>query len=53
MNEQKLLVEETLSSKEVFNGKLLHVFYDKAKLPDGSTSTREWIKHPGACAVVP
>ncbi len=53
MNESKLLVEKQLSSKEVFKGKLLHVFYDEARLPDGSTSTREWIKHPGACAVVP
>jgi ADP-ribose pyrophosphatase len=53
MNEHKLLVEKTLTSKEVFNGKLLHVFYDEVRLPDGSTSTREWIKHPGACAVVP
>ncbi len=41
------------SSKEVFKGKLLHVFYDEAELPDGTVSTREWIKHPGACAVVP
>ncbi|MEQ8524371.1 NUDIX hydrolase [Gracilimonas sp.] len=53
MNEHKLLVEKTRTSKEIFNGKLLHVFYDEAELPDGSTSSREWIKHPGACAVVP
>ncbi|MEX2363929.1 MAG: NUDIX hydrolase [Balneolaceae bacterium] len=42
-----------MSSKEVFNGKLLHVFCDEVRLPDGSSATREWIKHPGACAVVP
>ncbi|HBQ60445.1 MAG TPA: NUDIX domain-containing protein, partial [Balneolaceae bacterium] len=53
MNDHKLLVERKLNSKEVFKGKLLHVFYDEAKLPDGSVSSREWIKHPGACAVVP
>lgn len=53
MNEHKLLVEKTRSSKEVFNGKLLHVFYDEAELPNGQISSREWIKHPGACAVVP
>lgn len=53
MNDHKLLVEEKLHSKEIFNGKLLHVFYDEARLPDGSVSSREWIKHPGACAVVP
>ncbi|MEX0723135.1 MAG: NUDIX hydrolase [Gracilimonas sp.] len=53
MKDHKLLVEKKLSSKEVFKGKLLHVFYDEAELPDGSSSSREWIKHPGACAVVP
>ncbi|MDR9415703.1 MAG: NUDIX hydrolase [Gracilimonas sp.] len=53
MNDHKLLIERKLNSKEVFKGKLLHVFYDEARLPDGSVSSREWIKHPGACAVVP
>jgi ADP-ribose pyrophosphatase len=53
MNGHKLLVEKKQSSKEVFKGKLLHVFYDKVELPDGEISSREWIKHPGACAVVP
>lgn len=53
MKSTKQLVEQTISSKEVFRGKLLHVFYDEATLPDGSVSSREWIKHPGACAVVP
>lgn len=53
MNDSEKLVEQTLSSKEVFNGKLLHVFLDEVRLPDASNSTREWIKHPGASAVVP
>ncbi|HKK26360.1 MAG TPA: NUDIX hydrolase [Gracilimonas sp.] len=53
MKDHKLLVEKKLNSKVVFKGKLLHVFYDEVELPDGSTSSREWIKHPGACAVVP
>lgn len=53
MNEHKLLVEKKRNSKEVFKGKLLHVFYDEVELPDGAVSSREWIKHPGACAVVP
>ena len=29
------------------------MFYDEAILPDGKVSSREWIKHPGACAIVP
>lgn len=53
MKEHKLLREQTLSSEEVYKGRLLHVFLDHAELPDGSGSTREWIKHPGASAVVP
>jgi ADP-ribose pyrophosphatase len=53
MNDSHKLVERTISSKEVFNGRLLHVFLDEAHLPDGSTSTREYIKHPGASAVLP
>ena len=53
MNDSDKLVEQTLSSEEIFNGRLLHVFLDEAELPDGSISTREWIKHPGASAVVP
>lgn len=53
MNDSDKLVERTISSKEIFKGRLLHVFFDEAELPDGTTSTREWIKHPGASAVLP
>lgn len=53
MKDHKLLVEKKLNSKEIFKGKLLHVFYDEVELPDETNSSREWIKHPGACAVVP
>ena len=45
--------ETTLSSKKVFDGKLLNVFLDKVRLPNGKEATREYIKHPGAVAVVP
>jgi ADP-ribose pyrophosphatase len=47
------LREKKLTSKKVFDGKLLHVYSDMAELPDQTTSIREWIKHPGASAVVP
>lgn len=47
------LTEKPVSSQQVFDGKLLQVYLDEVKLPDGSRSTRDWIKHPGACAVVP
>jgi ADP-ribose pyrophosphatase len=53
ISESQKLIERRISSKEIFDGRLLHVFFDEARLPDGSESTREWIKHPGASAVLP
>lgn len=47
------LVEHKIRSREIFKGNLLHVFSDEAELPDGTTSTREYIRHPGAAAVLP
>jgi ADP-ribose pyrophosphatase len=47
------LTEHTISSEQVFDGALLQVYVDHVELPDGSTSTRDWIKHPGASAIVP
>ena len=47
------LTERTLSSEPVYDGSLLHVRRDEVRLPDGQTSAREWIEHPGAAAVVP
>lgn len=47
------LKETRISSEQVFDGKLLQVYVDEVTLPDGTTSTRDWIRHPGACAVVP
>lgn len=51
--DHKLLAEKPLSSKHVFDGRLLQVYVDDVQLPDNSHSTRDWIKHPGASAVVP
>lgn len=47
------LIEKKVSSELVFDGALLKVRKDTALMPDGEISTREWIQHPGACAVVP
>jgi ADP-ribose pyrophosphatase len=46
------LIEETLSSEDVFDGKLLHVRRDRVRLPDGHECVREWVAHPGAVVVV-
>jgi len=53
MDDSEKLNEQKIKSKKVFNGRMLQVFCDEVRLPDESTSTREWIKHPGASAVVP
>ena len=47
------LAEEKITSEHLVDGKLLQVYRDDVRLPDGSTSIREWIHHPGASAVVP
>ena len=49
----KDLAEKHLSGEQVFDGKLLKVHRDVVRLPDGTTATREYIRHPGAVAVVP
>jgi ADP-ribose pyrophosphatase len=47
------LVEHTIASREVFRGSFLRIARDTARLPDGSTAEREYVKHPGAVVVVP
>lgn len=52
-NDDKNLIEKKISSTNVFDGQLLHVFKDDIELPNGNKAIREWIKHPGASAVIP
>ena len=47
------LSETTLDSAAVFDGKLLHVRRDTVRLPNGHTTVREYIRHPGAALIVP
>lgn len=46
------LTEHTLSSKAMYRGRLLDVREDEVRLPDGSTSRREYIVHPGAAVML-
>lgn len=46
------LKEECLESRQLLDGKLLKVFADTVRLPDGRSGHREWIRHPGAVAVI-
>ena len=47
------LKENKISSEIIYQGKLLDVRRDEVRLPNGNTSTREWIKHPGAVCMIP
>ena len=52
MNDE-MLIEKKVDSEYIFDGKLLQVYRDTVSLPNGELSTREYIKHQGAVAVVP
>ena len=48
----KNLEEKEISSKRIFDGRLLGVRIDTVKLPNGKESTREVVEHPGAVAII-
>jgi ADP-ribose pyrophosphatase len=48
----KDLTEHYVAGEQVFDGGLLKVYRDTVRLPDGTTGTREYIRHPGAVAVL-
>lgn len=46
-------LEETLiESIEIASGKWIKITHDTVKLPNGKTAFREYIKHPGAVAIL-
>ncbi len=47
------LSETTVATENVYDGKLLHVRRDHARLPDGKIAVREYIAHPGAVVIIP
>lgn len=47
------LKETALESEVLYEGRLIGLRRDKVRLPDGRTSTREVVVHPGAVAIVP
>ena len=46
------LAEHKVSGKTIFNGKIVRLDVDQARLPDGSIATREVVYHPGGVAVL-
>ncbi|MDP6499913.1 MAG: NUDIX hydrolase [Candidatus Marinimicrobia bacterium] len=47
------LKETQLSTEQIYKGTLLDVRRDEITLPNGKTSAREYIKHPGAACMIP
>ena len=45
--------EHTLDSKTVYRGRILQVLEDEVRLPDGKAARREYVRHPGAVAMIP
>lgn len=46
------LIEKKIASEKVYQGSFLQMFRDSVRLPNGHEASREYVKHPGATAVV-
>ncbi|OEH93602.1 NUDIX hydrolase [Bacillus solimangrovi] len=49
----KDFTEKTLSSEQIFEGRIINLQVDEVELPNGKKSKRELVKHPGAVAIIP
>lgn len=45
-------IEKTISRDTIYKGKIIDVKLDQVSLPNGKTSSRELVFHPGAVAVI-
>ncbi|MCY8167826.1 ADP-ribose pyrophosphatase [Bacillus spizizenii] len=48
----KSLEEKTISKEQIFSGKVIDLYVEDVELPNGKTSKREIVKHPGAVAIL-
>lgn len=48
----KKFEEKTIRSERMYEGKIINLKVDEVKLPNGKTSKRELIEHPGAVAIL-
>ncbi|WP_033541357.1 NUDIX hydrolase [Planococcus sp. CAU13] len=48
----KKFEEKTISSERIYEGKIINLKVDEVQLPNGHTSKRELIEHPGAVAIL-
>lgn len=49
---RKKFEETTISTRPVFEGRIITLQVDEVRLPNGETATREIVRHPGAVAVM-
>jgi ADP-ribose pyrophosphatase len=52
MREEQTLMEARIKGDVVFEGRLLRVECDKVRLPNGTETSREVVRHPGAVAII-
>lgn len=45
--------ETCITSKLIFDGRVVHLYVDDIRLPDGNVGFREYIRHIGAVCVIP
>lgn len=48
----KKFEEKTIHSNRIYEGKIINLKVDEVKLPNGNTSKRELVEHPGAVALI-
>ena len=53
MKDDQELYETKVSSKTIYDGKVLHLFVDDISLPDGKSAIREYVGQVNAVAVLP
>lgn len=46
------LVEKTIKTETIYQGKVIHLHLEEVQLPNGKTASREIVRHPGAVAVI-
>ncbi|HIV85268.1 MAG TPA: NUDIX hydrolase [Candidatus Monoglobus merdigallinarum] len=44
--------EKSVSSEQIYSGKIIKVRLDKVEMPDGSLADRELVEHPGGVGIV-
>lgn len=51
--DEKDFYEKPLSSRCIFDGKIIHVYKDDIELPNGNPGFREVIRHVGGACIIP